>query len=217
MGANYSVVFISCTGEEVPINADVLSAASVVWRERLQLVGKLSPSPRAEENGTTEEIQSFAKLLSAFTQDAKEESFNLKFFNIKTMGQALPLVHKYDCPAAKKMLEMLEKEAFPSHGVNSQRTSNASIVSWVTQDHIDYVVTKQELYGPRALTENMKKLLVSLTCNIALVNDTHGPVHIKARAEDELRHNAKFMIPAWRINPETIIHVLTTNLVQTAF
>lgn len=171
MGATHSVALVSMDGEEVLVKADILSAASVVWRERLQLLGTLSPTPRAEQNCSADDIRSFVQVISMFSQDAATE----RLFDapIRTMLQALPLIHKYDCPAAKKALDqVLEKQAFPDkvvaiHGTRNVYTNHSTamvphISDFVTQDHVDYIIRKQELYGPSSLTTEMKQALVGL-------------------------------------------------------
>ena len=156
---------------------DILCSASTVWRERLKLAGSLSPTPRAEETCTTEEIKSFVAVMSVHTQEtvcaAKELSFG-------TLIQALPLLHKYDCIGSKQMLDELDNVHFSSViGVKSLKCSvytqtlNAVVQSpsnvtgvtepWLTQEHLDYLMLKQELYCEgNAFPKGAQQLLVSL-------------------------------------------------------
>ena len=214
MGANFSVLLISCDGEEVPVSADVLSAASVVWRERLQLVGSLSPQPRAEEDCTRAAIMSFVEIISMLTQDAQQDKPLLGEVPIDKMLMSLGLIHKYDCPVALKLLEEhLEKGAFyhPSTGIY-QSAGAAYVNSWVTQAHVDYIVKKQELFGPESLTLEMKKLLVGLIYHEYLyLQSGRGRCYVhkelsESIKNDESEHAPKepnFIVPVWKFSAPT--------------
>ena len=174
MGAGWSVTLVSNDGEEVRVPVDVLSSASAIWRERLQLVGSLDPSQQSEENCTGEEIKAFVEVISARSNDAKAPATELP---IKTLLQSLPLVHKYDCKGTKLMLDELDAVHFPDAGVVTRRgllnPGTAWLVEeglafektapWLTQTHLDYLTLKQELYGPEAVLSGwMQKLLAKL-------------------------------------------------------
>ena len=177
MGAGWSVTLVSNDGEEVPVPVDVLSSASAIWRDRLQLVGSLDPSQRSEENCTGEEIKAFVQVISAHSNEATTPATLLP---IQTLMQSLPLVHKYDCKGTKLMLDELDAVHFPDDGVVTRQglvqpynMGNNWLVAhdkpfectapWLTQAHLDYVTLKQELYGPDSvLTGRMQKLLAKL-------------------------------------------------------
>ena len=177
MGAGWSVTLVSNDGEEVPVPVDVLSSASAIWRDRLQLVGSLDPSQRSEENCTGEEIKAFVQVISARSNDAKTPATQIP---LQTLLHSLPLVHKYDCKGTKLMLDELDAVHFPDDGVvtrqglvQSYNMGKIWLVAhdkpfectapWLTQAHLDYVTLKQELYGPDSvLTGRMQKLLAKL-------------------------------------------------------
>ena len=174
MGSGWSVTLVSNDGEEVSVPVDVLSSASAIWRDRLQLVGSLDPSQRSEENCTGEEIKAFVQVISARSNDAKAPATELP---LQTLLQSLPLVHKYDCKGTNLMLDELDAVHFPDDGVETRRgllhNRNRWVVErghafkmtapWLTQTHLDYLTLKQELYGPEAvLTVRMQKLLATL-------------------------------------------------------
>jgi hypothetical protein len=176
MGAGWSVTLVSNDGEEVPVPVDVLSSASAIWRDRLQLVGSLDPSQRSEENCTGEEIKAFVQVISARSNDAKTPATQIP---LQTLLHSLPLVHKYDCKGTKLMLDELDAVHFPDDGVVTRQglvqpyMGNNWLVAhdkpfeftapWLTQAHLDYVTLKQELYGPDSvLTGRMQKLLAKL-------------------------------------------------------
>ena len=177
MGAGWSVTLVSNDGEEVPVPVDVLSSASAIWRDRLQLVGSLDPSQRSEENCTGEEIKAFVQVISARSNDAKTPATQIP---LQTLLHSLPLVHKYDCKGTKLMLDELDAVHFPDDGVvtrqglvQSYNMGKIWLVAhdkpfeftapWLTQAHLDYVTLKQELYGPESvLTGRMQKLLAKL-------------------------------------------------------
>ena len=182
MGAGWSVTLVSNDGEEVPVPVDVLSSASAIWRDRLQLVGSLDPSQRSEENCTGEEIKAFVQVISARSNDAKTPATQIP---LQTLLHSLPLVHKYDCKGTKLMLDELDAVHFPDDGVYGVSAygvvtrhglltngTNWLVASgepfectapWLTQAHLDYVTLKQELYGPESvLTGRMQKLLAKL-------------------------------------------------------
>ena len=161
---------------------DVLSSASAIWRDRLQLVGSLDPSQRSEENCTGEEIKAFVQVISARSNDAKTPATQIP---LQTLLHSLPLVHKYDCKGTKLMLDELDAVHFPDDGVYGVSAygvvtrhglltngTNWLVASgepfectapWLTQAHLDYVTLKQELYGPESvLTGRMQKLLAKL-------------------------------------------------------
>jgi len=175
MGAGWSVTLVSNDGEEVPVPVDVLSSASAIWRDRLQLVGSLDPSQRSEENCTGEEIKAFVQVISARSNDAKTPATQIP---LQTLLHSLPLVHKYDCKGTKLMLDELDAVHFPDDGVvtrdgllNNSKTGWLAerggpfefTAPWLTQAHLDYLTLKQELYGPDSvLTGRMQKLLAKL-------------------------------------------------------
>ena len=146
---------------------DVLSSASAIWRDRLQLVGSLDPSQRSEENCTGEEIKAFVQVISARSNDAKTPATQIP---LQTLLHSLPLVHKYDCKGTKLMLDELDAVHFPDDGVVTWDGLNPlsakpfeCTAPWLTQAHLDYVTLKQELYGPDSvLTGRMQKLLAKL-------------------------------------------------------
>eukprot|EP00966_Prymnesium_polylepis_P162353 3752490-Prymnesium_polylepis.1 len=130
------------------------------------MIGTLSPKPRAEEDCTAVAIKSFVEIISMLTQDADKDKPLLGEVPIDKMLMSLGLIHKYDCPIAMKLFEEhLEKKAFnhPSTGIICESGDVPRVETWVTQAHIDYLVKKQELFGPESLTLEMKKLLVGLT------------------------------------------------------
>ena len=173
MGSGWSVTLVGNDGEEVPVPVDVLSSASAIWRDRLQLVGSLDPSQRSEENCTGEEIKAFVQVISARSNDAKAPATELP---LQTLLQSLPLVHKYDCKGTK-LIDELDAVHFPDDGVVTRqglcKIRSGWLVAhgqefkmtapWLTQTHLDYLTLKQELYGPEAvLTVRMQKLLATL-------------------------------------------------------
>jgi len=182
MGASWSATFVSSDGEEIPIPADVLSSASTVWRERLQLVGSLSPPPRSAENCTAEQIKAFVRVISLLSNDATGPAMSLP---IEDLLHSLPLVHKYDCKGVKMLFDEVDAHHF-REPVFEERKGIAKADSyfnvqrwlvpardvvhlsprWLTQTHMDYLVLKQEMYGVEAnLKEPMKKLLAIMLTN----------------------------------------------------
>ena len=186
MGADMSVVLVSNEGQEFSIPMDVLSAASPVWRERLIINGAITKAPRSEETCTCDEIQAFIEIISLMSQDTKTSPSSL---SITILRRALPLIHKYDCKGAQVMLDDLEERHFPSAGIVKLKQnvmneaplggSATTIIAratdrkfltteeWVTQEHFDYIVLKQELYDHEALTFEMKMLLA-----VAMAHDS---------------------------------------------
>lgn len=186
-----SVVLVSNEGQEFSIPMDVLSAASPVWRERLIINGAITKAPRSEETCTCDEIQAFIEIISLMSQDTKTSPSSL---SITILRRALPLIHKYDCKGAQVMLDDLEKRHFPSAGIVKLKQnvmneaplggSATTIIAratdrkfltteeWVTQEHFDYIVLKQELYDHEALTFEMKMLLA-----VAMAHDSHCRNH----------------------------------------
>ena len=95
------------------------------------------------------------------SQDAKSDCL-LEKMGIDDMLAALPLVHKYDCPVAKMVMEQhMELRAFRGTGAlgNGKRMDPAP---WLTQSHIEYIVVKQELFGPESLSDSMNRTVVAL-------------------------------------------------------
>ena len=223
MGANWSVTLVSRDGEEIQVAADVLCSASTVWRERLQLVqlnGSLSPRPRSEENYSAEEINAFVCVISARSNEAESPATMIP---VETLLRSLPLVHKYDCPGIKLMLDELDATHFPDDGVvdrwgviaPSPELNGANVwvlnnktqvhitAQWLTQAHLEYLVLKQELYGSDAvLTAPMKRLLAKVLttprvyCGIHFVADC-TPNHAQATCPlgDECKLELKIVEP----------------------
>ena len=102
MGANWSIVFVSKDGEELSVPADVVSACSSVWRERLMEGGiaNFDRPPRSEELATLEQLRCFKILLVDRTQDQPGEDSmadTTYLEDMRIVTNALPLIHKYDC------------------------------------------------------------------------------------------------------------------------
>lgn len=146
--------------------------------------------------------------------------------DIGVMWHALPLLHKYDCAAARQVLERrLERKAFPSAGfatcpMGSGYLANAKrIENWLTQEHLEYIVRKQELFGAQSLAESMKKVLVGLFFYERIyANNLSTFIHVDkqlappaeaargaALAEQQPIPTQTLRLPAWRLTPETLI------------
>jgi hypothetical protein len=190
MGASWSITFVSKDGEEVSIPADIVSACSPVWQERLKLAGTFEHSPRSEENCTSHELQCFKTVLSIATQPIIEKNCEVSSSNSKrikitmesrdediqrlfdTLISAMPLLHKYDCENALDNANLLVACAFPcantsrptAHGASQNHIygtvpSATPLAKWLTQSHLDYIISLQELFGPTKLSLEMKELL----------------------------------------------------------
>jgi hypothetical protein len=138
------VVFVH-GGTQVRVAADVLSAMSRVWRERLQIAAPANGAePRSEE---TVDPVAFASLLCWFTQDGRDDAYP----DLATITRALPLVHKYDCPSILRLRRLDEA-----------RTCTCPDSMRLSADMMEYVLTKQELWGPDELNDAMIKFLAQL-------------------------------------------------------
>ena len=102
---------MSKDGAEISVPFDILSSASSVWRERLQLTGTLSPTPRSEENCTVDEINAFVQVIMSRSHGAEKNATDIP---IETLVISLPLVHKYDCKGIKLMMDELDAHHFPT-------------------------------------------------------------------------------------------------------
>lgn len=190
MGASWSITFVSKDGEEVSIPADIVSACSPVWQERLKLAGgHFEHSPRSEENCTSHELQCFKTVLSIATQPIIEKNCEVSPSNAKrikitmesrdediqdlfdTLISAMPLLHKYDCENALDNANLLVACAFPCanttrpmsfgacQNIYGTTPSVTPLAKWLTQSHLDYIISLQELFGPTKLSLEMKELL----------------------------------------------------------
>ena len=243
MGAGWSVTLVSKDGEEISVPADVLSSVSSVWRERLQLAGTLSPTPRSVENCSADEIKAFVQVIMSRSHEAETNSFDI---SIKTLVMSLRLVHKYDCKGIKLMMDELDAHHFPdlAFKTSSGMLSTAPVgwihpdgtnvlltPGWLTQTHMDYLVSKQELYGEDAvITKTMKKLLSKLLTvkmwdntyfksNAAHPNaaqeiqtgaDTNAIVQVQHRKPKESAAGVEpcLTLEAWRLSSTTLASLL---------
>lgn len=184
MGASWSITFVSENGEELCIGADIVSACSPVWRERLKINGNCDSSPRSEERCTLHELECFKSSLERSTQTINEReqamltmSTDFTDLNedieraIERLTGALPLLHKYECTNVVEMMQTLVKPVFPiSHKPSPSSAGTfyslygtglnpTPLAKWLTQAHFNYVIRLQELYGPDLLTNEMQMLL----------------------------------------------------------
>lgn len=174
MGADWSVTFVSNDEQEVLIPVDVLCSASTVWRERLQLTQGSIPCASAE-NCDAEGLRAFVSVISAHSQDV---TASMKQLPVATLTKALYLVHKYDCTGVKRTLDDLDGLHVPDDGVKIfphkiYSFDHSCIIHdgrtiyltepWLTQELLDYLILKQELYAEQnKFPESVKKLLAGL-------------------------------------------------------
>ena len=160
---------------------------------------------------------------------------------------SLPLVHKYDCKGIKLMMDELDAHHFPDYAfktssgmksaypsciwIHPDRTDVLLTPSWLTQIHVDYLVSKQELYGEDAvITQTMKKLLAKLLTvkmwdhtyfgsNAAHPNaaqeiqtgaDTNAIVQVQHRKPKESAAGVEpcLTLEAWRLSSTTLASLL---------
>ena len=109
---------VSRTGDAVPVYERVLAAVSNIWHERLEMSEQDSAPLFVQEQCTTLEIQCFVTVITSAFEQEDDDAFSLSGMdNIAIIAGALPLVHKYDCPAVEAALNTLEASAFPSCGL----------------------------------------------------------------------------------------------------
>jgi hypothetical protein len=130
---------------EVPIRRDVLTVASRVWRSLLddeETQSPQTPSPQQPRSLETVDPTAFREVLQWFTMDRDDEELE-----VSVVVKALPLVHKYDCPGVLKWLREEDRRDFVDKvdGVPTIRSLTT----------LEYIVKKQELWGPEELNENM--------------------------------------------------------------
>lgn len=169
MGANWSITFVSKDGDELSIPADIVSACSPVWRDRLKETGVFDKSPRSEESCTQEQLECFKSILmSVTTSDVEQDKDGSKFGytwppskddlpGVTVMGaltQALPLVHKYDCENLLCCyVDRLDEMCFPVSTTQRKVTNEygtptavTPLAKYLEQTHLDFIVTLQALY-----------------------------------------------------------------------
>ena len=243
MGANWSIIFVSKDGEELSIPADVVSACSPVWRERLMEGGVASfdKPPRSEEACTLEQLKCFKMLLVDRTQegDGEDSMAETSYLDdVRTVTKALPLIHKYDC---EKLLciaiTMADVHCFPHS--NSFRTVTNSygtpvavtpLSKYLTQIHLDFLVTLQGFYGPDEMTLTMKEVLAyclgsSRSVRWPTKSSARGTVLAKTLevqwkpqhgdlAIDEASSTSRLILEAFRISAETYAALLESGLMK---
>lgn len=180
MGASWSIAFVSAEGDEVSVPVDTLCAASPVWRERIRLAswsgeGGVEPiASRCEEGVTTAQVKAFAEVIATLSHEATRAPEALP---LETLVLALPLIHKYDCAGVKMVIESVarnfhfDEAAIPLKEMDETTNSLARVdtgrklllVDELSQAHVDFIITAQELYGADFnLSDPMKRLLALL-------------------------------------------------------
>lgn len=161
------IALVADDGHEALVPAMLLAAASPsVWAERLTLAPLSAHTTRSIESGISAlEIDSFIGVLTLFTPASTMPSLidhsemrqtpSATRLDLSRLCAALTLTHKYDCTGLRKLIGHLAAAHFPkcsnsSRIAGSKETNSAQppmSMPSLTQEHLDYIVRAQELFG----------------------------------------------------------------------
>ena len=154
---------------EAHIPNSVLAACSPVFCERFA-ISEPSDENRCVEDGVSPlEVDSFIGLCTLFTPHPTMPSLLSQYsarygssaarLEVQRLAAALTLVHKYDCCGVRKVISHLAAKHFPkcSFIVPKRLSADGSededalapvlpISSWISQEHLEYMMRAQELF-----------------------------------------------------------------------
>ena len=180
------IAFVGIDQTRIEIAADILCAASPVWRSRLKETNASDIyRPVEEPMCTSQDLKAFKKLVTFGTQDMNLSDDIL----LVDLQHSLRLVHKYDCVGIKCLIDYIfEPRFFPDTEMSKIHRNYYAAPSWMTQTHIDYLVHKSEVYDESAefCTMARKFLTIALGCTRLIYMSDTPSMHHKEWQTNEL-------------------------------